>query len=181
MEEKKKIQWKHIWHAVLSFGTIYLIAIIFVASRIAIYGKTSGKYGVWEFAQLLVFPGLFLFAGYLGTAKVTKKRYAAKWVMIPGIVFSLVLLGIWYLSVPVSAVLNLIPAQACYSIDHAMRGYFMLYGDLYTYLGQTDMYLYFILPALYFLANLLYWACFLWGNRIGCPEVKKKAKKKKTY
>ena len=179
LEEKKRIHWSHILHVLLSFLVIYLISIIFVASRIAIYGGNSGKYGAWEFFQLLVYPGLFLFAGYAGTSRVTKKPYSIKWGMLFAVLFSGSLLAVWYVSVSVSAVLNLIPAQACYGIDHLMRGYFMLYGDEYTYLGRTDMYLYFILPVLYFFANLLYWACFLWGNRLGCPKAKKKKKKKK--
>lgn len=178
-EKKKKIQWKHIIHAVVSFVIIYIIAVLFVGLRVGGSDGAAKNAGLWGFMQMFLFPVFFMLAGYFGTVRFTGRRYAASWVLLPGLVFSLALFGLWYISLEASAVCNMIAAQACYFLDHLLRGYFLLYGDEYTYLGRTDMYRYFILPFLYFLSDFIYWLCFLWGNRLACPQEKSRKKKKR--
>lgn len=176
MEEKKKGIGKQILYAVVSWVAIFLIAALLRIFHNVLHGSQSGEFGFFEMIQLLVFPALFYLAGYLGPAKFSTGRYEKKWVMLCGVLSAVVFLGVWYLSVSVSAILNLPAAQACYGLDHWMRGWDIVYKYEYTYLGRTNLYLYFVLPLCYFLADILYWFCFYCGNDKAAP--KKKAKKK---
>lgn len=176
MEEKKKGTGKRILYAGLSWIAIFLTAMILRLFYYVIRGSQSGKFGLFEVLQLLIFPALFYLAGYLGPTKFSTGRYEKKRVMLFGVIFAAVLMGVWYLSVSVSAFLNMPAAQACFAMDHWMRGWDIVYKYEYTYLGRTNLYLYFVLPLCYFLADLLYWFCFYCGNDKAAP--KKKPKKK---
>jgi len=177
MEEKKKNQWKQVLHVVLSFVAIYVISMVFVLFRIVLLGANTGAYGVWEYLQLLVMPGLFFLAGYIGTLILKKPRYRTSTFLIAGLVYSIVLLLIWFVSNQVSAVLNMTAAQACYGLDQSLRSLDIVYNYEYTTVGKTDWYRFVILPLILFAADVLYWMMFLLGNH--CASKPKKKRKKR--
>ena len=169
-ERLKKAGWP-----VLSYVVISLLAAVFAIIRLAAGGKDSGT-GVtlWEVVLFLIVPVLFLAAGYLGTAKCGFGKLKAYKVLLFSAVFSALLLGLWYVLLELYVLLNLPAAEGGYALDLWLRKTMITYGYEFTYLGNTDMYRYTVLPLIHFVIRILYWLCYLWGNRIYISRTNRK-------
>lgn len=165
----KKIGW-----IVLSYMAIYGIAVVFAIFRLsAAKENADGGVGVWEVLQLGIFPVLFFAAGYFGTSKYGFSKLKLRFVLLFAAIFGGLVWGLWYLSLDASVMCHLPVTQGCYALDHWMRKFNIVYKFEYTVLGKTDLYLYFVLPFTYFLADVFFWVCFFLGN-IRCVSVNTK-------
>lgn len=164
--------------AALTYVIIYVLAVVLAVFSVSVRESGSAETGAWDVVQFFVFPALFFGAGCLVTAKCELPKLNARRVLLAAVCFGGVLLGLWYLSLEASVMLNLPVAQGCYALDHWLRKINIVYKYEYTYLAKTDMYRYVTLPLLYFVLDVLYWMCYLWGNRFcvtkRTPFVKKK-------
>lgn len=152
---------------VLSYVVISLIAVFTALIRQSVRGMNSDvKVTWWEVMQLFIVPGLFLVAGYIGTAKCGLKKLKWYWVLLAAVVFSALLLVLWYVWLEGYVLCNLPAAEGGYAIDLLLRKTIITYGYEYTYLAKTDKYRYVVLPLIHFVVRILYWLCYLWGNRI---------------
>lgn len=177
--DKKVI--KRVEAAVLSYVVIYVIAVVLAVVRISLKEDSSEGISFYEIIQVVIIPALFYIAGYYVTARFEFPKMNAKVVWIASAVFAAVLLGIWYLSLETSAMLNLPVAQGCYALDHWLRKINIVYEYEYTTLAKTNMYRYATLPLLYFVADILCWLCYFWGNRVcvGKRDMAGKMRKKR--
>ncbi len=166
--------------AVLSYVVIYVIAVVLAVIRISLKADSAEKISFYEIMQVVIIPALFYIAGYYVTESFELPKMNAKTVWIASAVFAAVLLGIWYLSLETSALLNLPVAQGCYALDHWLRKINIVYEYEYTTLAKTDMYRYATLPLLYFAADILCWLCYFWGNRVCVGNRGMEGKKRKT-
>lgn len=152
---------------VLSYVVISLIAVLTALIRQSVRGTDSNvRLTWWEVLQFFIVPGLFLAAGYIGTAKCGLKRLNGYRVLLAAVVFSALLLGLWYVWLEGYVLCNLPAAEGSYAADLLLRKSMITYGYEYTYLANTDTYRYVVLPLIHFGVRILYWLCYLWGNRI---------------
>lgn len=152
--------------AVLSYAVIYVIALVFAVLRLSLKDDSSAEISFWDMIQFLIVPALFYAAGYIVTNKQDFPKMKAKVVLLASVIFGGVLLGLWYISLDASVMCNLPVAQGCYALDHWIRKINIVYEYEYTYLAKTDLYRNATLPLLYFVMDVLYWLCYLWGNHV---------------
>lgn len=182
MKEKKNPICRRIVYGVAVYVIIYIIAILFGLTRPnAIDGEVSIRFV--HVIQLLIFPALFVFAGYLGHEKFETGVYRLGIVLWISLSLAIVFLCIWYVSMTGSAIANLIAAQSCYALDHGLRGVKIMVENELRPMAETEFYKDLLLPVIYFTADLLYGFCFAMGSRIGASkkEIRRsKSKKKRT-
>ncbi|MGN1083800.1 MAG: hypothetical protein ACI4QX_02250 [Lachnospiraceae bacterium] len=173
--------WKNVgkragW-AVLSYLVISMIAVVFHVIRLSLRGDGyNEETSWWEVLEFIIFPGLFLLAGYIGTMRCEFEKIKAYRALLFAAVFSAALLGLWYVLQEVYVLCNLPAAEGGCALDLSLRRMNITYGYEYTVLAKTDMYRYVILPLVHFFVRILYWLCYLWGNRI-CVSRREKNRK----
>lgn len=160
---------------VLSYIVISLLAVVLAVVRLVVRGEDSDvKVTWWELLQLFFVPALFFAAGYLATAKCGLKKIKAQTAFLAAMIFSALLLGLWYVWLDGYVLCNLPAAECGIAIDLWLRKRMIAYGYEYTYLANTDMYRYAVLPLLHFAVRVLCWMCYLWGNRKAVSRRKSK-------
>lgn len=151
---------------VLSYVVISLLAVVLAVIRLAIRGEDSDvKVTWWELLQLFLVPALFFAAGYLGAAKCGLEKRKPQQAFLAAVIFSAVLLGLWYVWLEGYVLCNLPAAECGTALDLWLRKRMIVDGYEYTWLANTDMYRYAVLPLLHFAVRILCWMCYLWGNR----------------
>lgn len=169
-DSAKKAGWP-----VLSYSVISLLAVVLAVVRLVVRGEDSDvKVTWWELLQLFFVPALFFAAGYLATAKCGLKKIKAQTAFLAAMIFSALLLGLWYVWLDGYVLCNLPAAECGIAIDLWLRKRMIAYGYEYTYLANTDMYRYAVLPLLHFAVRVLCWMCYLWGNRKAVSRRKSK-------
>lgn len=156
---------------VLSYVVISLLAVVLVVLRQMVRGGDSDVMVTWwELLQLFIVPALFFAAGCLSTAMGGLKRIKTSKAFLTAVIFSAVLLGLWYVWMDGYVLCNLPAAECGIAIDLWLRKRMIAYGYEYTWLANTDMYRYAVLPLLHFAVRVLCWMCYLWGNRRTAPR-----------
>ena len=110
MEKTGKFGKCVLW-AVLSYVVISLIAVVCSIIRGAVQGEANGV-TFWMVVELLLFPVLFVLAGYLGTVKCGFERFKSYKAWLFATLFSGVLLALWYFVLEAYVLLNLPVAEA---------------------------------------------------------------------
>ena len=171
--EKKKFGKSVIW-TVASYVVISVIAgicwILWGFGRGAGSAKVSGE----ALVMLAVVPVLFLLAGVMGAKTRVHDKLKASKVVLASLVFSLVLLLLWYVCNGVYVVLNLPAGVGSYALDVALRKTIIVDEYEVKYWANTNTYKYVVLPLIHFVFRMLYWLFYLWGSRMGKPREQKR-------
>lgn len=171
MEKKEKTGkfGKSVLWTILSYVVISVIAAVCTMIRGMVQGEENGV-TFWMIVELLLIPALFVLAGYLGTAKCEFEKFKTYKVWLFSVVFSLVLLGLWYVLLEAYVLLNLPVAEGICALDLFLRRSTIVRDYEVLFLSQTDAYRYGILPGIHFAVRIVYWLLYMWGNRIGVSK-----------
>lgn len=175
MEKKEKTSkfGKCALWTVLGYVVISLIAVVGSIIRRAVQGESDGV-TFWMIVEVLLFPALFVLAGYLGTVKYKFDKFKSYKVWLFAALFSGVLLALWYLGRDAYVLLNLPAAEGVSAIDMFLRKITVVQNYTVLYLYETVGYAYGILPLLHFVMRIVYWLLYLWGNRLAVSKEKKR-------
>ena len=172
MEKTSKFGKSVLW-TVLSYVVISVIAVVCSVIRGSVQGGTNGV-TVWMIVEFLLFPVLFVLAGYLGTVKCGFGKFKSYMVWLFAVVFSGALLALWYFVLEMYVLLNLPVAEGVSAIDMFLRRVTVVKEYTVLFLSETEGYRYGILPMIHFVMRIVYWLLYLWGNRMGVSKEKRK-------
>ena len=162
---------KRLLWTVLSYVAISVIAVVCSVIRSSVQGESDGV-TLWMGVELILFPVLFLLAGYFVTVKGDLGRFKSYMVWLFATVFSGVLLVLWYFVLEAYVLLNLPAAEGVTAIDMFLRKITVIKDYTVLYLSETEGYRYVTLPLIHFALRIVYWLLFFLGNRIGVSKEK---------
>ncbi|MBR6537062.1 MAG: hypothetical protein IKT67_07650 [Lachnospiraceae bacterium] len=173
-KEKTSKFGKSVLWAVLSYLVISVIAVICSVIRKSVQGEDSSAVTWFMFVELVLFPILFYVAGYLGSKKYEFQKFATYKVWLFSFIFSVALLGLWYVFMVPYVLLNLPAAEGSYALDLFLRKTTVTQEYTVLYLSETDGYKYVILPLVHFVFRFVYWLFYALGNRNYAREQKER-------
>lgn len=176
MEKKEKTSkfGKSVLWAVLSYLVISVIAGVCSVIRRSIQGGNDGSVSWFMIVELVLIPVLFYVAGRLGSKKYEFQKFATYKVWLFSFIFSVALLGLWYVLMVPYVLLNLPAAEGSYALDLFLRKTTVTQEYTVLFLSETDGYKYVILPLVHFVFRFVYWLFYALGNRNYAREQKER-------
>ena len=156
---------KSVLWAVASYVVISVIAGVCSVIRGSMQGESGATVSWFVILELVLFPGLFYAAGYLGSKKYEFEKFQTYKIWLFSFGFSAVLLLLWYVLLEAYVVLNLPAAEGSLAPDLFLRKITVVKDYEVKYLRETDGYKYLILPLIHFVFRMVYWLLYALGNK----------------
>ena len=156
---------KSVLWAVLTYLVISVIAGVCSVIRRSIQGGNDGTVSWFMIVELVLIPVLFYIAGRIGSQRFEFDKFATYKVWLFSFLFSVALLGLWYVLLEAYVVLNLPAAEGSYALDLFLRRTTVVQEYEVKYLSETDGYKYVILPIVHFVFRMIDWLLYSLGNR----------------
>jgi len=174
-EKKGKKLWRSLGVATLCYVLISVLAGVCSVLRGGMQGDEGAKALGFVVFEVVLIPVLFLIAGYVVSAKLKLEKIKFYKLFLGAILFSGVLLALWYVAMTGYVLFNLPAAEGSYALDLFLRKITVVIDYEVKYLKETDGYKYGLLPAIHFVFRIVYWLFYLWGNRMYCTKQKERA------